>query len=381
MIYLDYAAAGPVDERVLAAMLPYYGEHFFNPSAAYTPARAVKAALNDARHRLAMCIGGKQSEIILTAGATESIFLGITGVLQHYGGRLATTPIEHAAVQGVAPADSIMLTVDHQGSIKLDQLKVAVTDDVTLVSIGYANSELGTIQPLGDIARILENIRTERRQRGVTRPLFFHTDASQAAGLLDLSISRLGVDLMTLNAGKCGGPKQVGLLWVRGGIELAPLIKGGGQERGLRGGTENVAGAVGFAMALELAGKRRKALTLQLEKLRDRLQIALQAAFPDLIVNGNQKKRLASHLHISLPGLDGERAVFALDMKGVCAATGSACAANHGLRSPVLTGAGMSPELADGSLRFSLGPATTEAEIDQAAEIIIATLKQERELS
>lgn len=377
--YLDTAAATPLDERVFAVMRPYFTENFYNPSAAYQPARLVRAAVDNARHRLAMAIGAKPNEIIMTAGASESINLAIQGVMGHYGGAIVTLPIEHPAVLSAAGQyERVYAEVDARGLLNLQSLRHAITDETTLVSIGYANNELGTVQSLRDVAELIEVVRQERRSRGVARPLYFHTDASQAAGHLDISVSRLGVDMMTLNAGKCYGPKQVGLLWSKPEITLRPLVFGGGQERGLRSGTENVPGIIGFAEALSLANNERKDESYRVRQLRDRLQEKLLTAFPDLVVNGHPKRRLPHHLHISLPGLDGERALFALDQHGIMVATGSACAANKGTRSHVLTAVEMAPELADASLRISLGKDIDEQAVNEIAEIMASVLAKER---
>ncbi|MFZ1458633.1 MAG: cysteine desulfurase family protein [Candidatus Saccharimonadales bacterium] len=380
-IYLDYAAATPLDQRVFAAMEPYLTSQYYNPSAMYDAARAVRADLEQARHRLAMAIGAKSQEIILTAGSTESINLAITGAIGQYGGRVATSRIEHSAViETVKRLGGLWIEADHRGYVTEAAVKAVITDDVTLISIGYANNELGTVQPLRAIAQLVEQIRQDRRARGVGLPLWLHTDASQAAGLLDISVSRLGVDMMTLSAGKCYGPKQVGLLWMRAGMQLRPLIDGGGQENGLRAGTENVAGAVGFAEALSFAVAKRGEESRRLAHLRDQLQRCIEDAIPGVVVNGHPKQRVSHILHVSIPDLDGERAVFALDDRGVMAATGSACAARSSTRSHVLTAIGMSDELADGSLRLSLGRQTTAGEIERACQIITDVIKQERGL-
>lgn len=378
-IYLDYAAATPLDERVFVAMRPYLTEAFYNPSAMYSAARAVRADVESARHRLAMAIGAKTNEIIFTAGATESINLAIHGVLRAIGGTVVTTPIEHPAVLAAAGHYTCrFVPVDRYGFATADALAQTIDDDTTLVSIGYANNELGTVQSLRVAAEVIASVREQRRARGLDTPIYLHTDASQAAGALDLSVARLGVDLMTLNAAKCYGPKQVGLLWLRSDMTVAPLIDGGGQERGLRSGTENVAGIVGFGEALSLSVEARKAEAHRQAVLRDKLQTQLERAVPDMVVNTHPKRRLPNFLHLSVPGLDGERAVFALDQAGVMVATGSACAANKGLRSHVLTAVGMTDELADSSIRITLGRPTTEADIDQAAQQIIAVVERER---
>ena len=375
MIYLDNAAATPVDSRVLAAMMPYFSDEFYNPSAAYLSARKVRADVEEARHTLAKLIGAKSAEIIVTAGATESINLALGGV----DGRIVTVAVEHASVLETArQRDGRILAVDSKGRISLDELGGSLTDDVTLVSVGYVNSETGVAQNMRAIAEVIQTVRNERQSRGVTTPLYLHTDASQAAGLLDLNVSRLGVDLMTLNAGKCYGPKQVGLLYIRAGIQLKPLILGGGQEMGLRSGTENVTGIIGFAKALELAEKLRGSEVKRLSELRSRLKQRLIDNLPDVRINENAKANSPAILNISVPGVDGERVVFALDEHGVQVATGSACAANKGLRSHVLTAMGLDEATVDGSLRISLGRFTTEQDIDQASQIIVDAINEQR---
>ena len=376
MIYLDNAAATPVDSRVLAAMMPYFSDEFYNPSAAYLSARKVRADVEEARHTLAKLIGAKSAEIIVTAGATESINLALGGV----DGRIVTVAVEHASVLETAgQRDGCVLAVDSKGRISLDELRSSLTDDVTLVSVGYVNSETGVVQNMRAIAEIVQAVRDERQVRGVTTPLYLHTDASQAAGLFDLNVSRLGVDLMTLNAGKCYGPKQVGLLYVRAGIHLKPLILGGGQEMGLRSGTENVTGIIGFAKALELAEKLRGSEVKRLSELRSKLKQYLINNLPDVRINENTKANSPAILNISVPGVDGERVVFGLDERGVQVATGSACAANKGVRSHVLTAMGLDEAAVDGSLRISMGRFTTEQDINQAGQIIVDVINEQRQ--
>lgn len=381
-IYLDYAAATPLDERVFEVMKPYLKEQFYNPSAQYGAATAVRRAFETARHRIAQVIGGKQQEIICTAGATESLNLAVHGVMRLTGGRVVTAGIEHTALLASAACyDHDLTPVTSRGCVTPQAVEQAITPQTSLVSIGYVNNELGVVQPLGDIAAVVARERQRRLAAGETRPIRLHTDASQAMGLLDVSVSRLGVDMMTLNAGKCYGPRQAGVLWAQGGIELSPLIYGGNQENGVRAGTENVAAVIGMAEAFANASQERKTESPRLRQLRDRLQYRLCEAFDDLVVNGHPKKRAPHILHVSLPGLDGERAVFALDQRGVMAATGSACAANKGTASHVLAAIGMDDRLINGSLRLSLGKYTTASEIDAAAEIIIETLRVERSRS
>lgn len=374
LIYLDHAAATPMDRRVLAAMQPYFSDEFYNPSSPYVPAVAVRRVYEDAKHSIASQIGGKPGEIIITAGATESINLAFSGVTGH----VVVSNIEHHSV--LASAENLDKTVvesDDRGSISADKIKSAIRPDTVLVSIALANNELGTIQPLRDISQVIKNEREARLISGNKTPIYLHSDASQGVGQLDVNVARLGVDMLTLNAGKIYGPKQVGLLWAASYVRLSPQIVGGGQERGLRSGTENVAGTVGFARALELANEHRKYESDRLSKLRDELQADLTNAFPDAVISGNQKHRLSGHLHISFPGIDGERLIFILENQGVLVATGSACAANKGTRSHVLTAIGLSDKVADGSIRITLGHLSTVENIKCAAEIIIAELKRE----
>jgi cysteine desulfurase len=376
-MYLDHAAATPVDRRVFDAMVPYFTEKFFNPSSPYLPAVTIRREYEDSKHRIAVAIGVKSDELVMTAGATESINL----IFQSVRGHIVTSNIEHQAVLSAASRHGNVAYVESDPKGVVDPAKVAaaISAETELVSIGLANSELGTIQKMRDIASIVKAERIARRERGSMTPIYLHTDASQGAGQIDITVSRLGVDAMTLNAAKMYGPKQVGLLWVSRDIRLEPLIQGGGQERGLRSGTENVAGVVGFAVALELAVSHRKSESERLTTLRDSMQETLISAFPEMVVSGNLKRRLPGHLHVSFPGIDAERLIFSLETRGVYAATGSACAANKGTRSHVLTAIGLDPSVADGSLRITLGRLSTDESIARATAIIIDTIKKEYE--
>ncbi len=376
-VYLDYAAATPVDERVLAAMQPYFCDRFYNPSSPYAPSVQVRRDVEDARHRIAQTIGVKPADVILTAGATESINLAMTAVGD---GEIITSTIEHPAVLESAKQYShTLIDVSSTGLIDVDDIVRTITPNTQLVSIGLANNELGTIQPVRRIADAIQRERDRRSQVGESRPLWLHTDASQGVGQLDMTVSRLGVDLLTLNSAKCYGPKQVGLLWRAPGVQLRPIIHGGGQEAGVRSGTENVPGVIGFATALEIAARTRNSETKRLQELRDTLQRHIESGIDIAEINGHQKKRLAGHLHVSVPGIDAERFVFMLESVGVYVATGSACAANHGTRSHVLEAVGMSAQQADGSLRLTLGRHTDDAAIEYAAEQIIIAVQSERD--
>lgn len=377
MIYLDYAAATPLDTDVHDAMVPYFFDSFFNPSSPYAPAVYARRDLESARHRLAVCIGAQTDEIILTAGATESIALAFTAA---HGGHVVTTAIEHAAViENARQYDATIVDVLPSGRVDPAAIRAAITDETQLVSVGLANSELGTVQPLKQIEEIVQAERLRRASNGNNRPIWLHSDASQGAGMLDIHVSRLGVDMVTLNAAKVYGPKQTGLLWRRAAVQLSPIVHGGGQEQGLRGGTESVANAVGFAVALEKAERMRKSENVRIATLRDRLQKRITDACADVVVSGDQKRRLAGHLHISFPGCDAERILFMLEDKSVYVATGSACAANKGTRSHVLEAIGLEPAVADGSIRITLGRDTTDEIIDSAAKEIIAAVQHEQQ--
>lgn len=377
-IYLDHAAATPLDERVLAAMQPYFSQKFFNPSSPYIPALSVRREYEAAKDEIAAIIGGKSDELVMTAGATESINIMMGSIKGH----IVTTKIEHAAVlEAVKHRDAALVEVDEKGSLKLSSLRDAIRDDTELISVGLANNEIGTVQKLRDIAELIKLVRQNRRESGNKTPLYLHTDASQGVGQIDINVARLGVDALTMNAGKIYGPKQVGLLWVSREVKLAPFIHGGGQERGVRSGTENVAGVIGFAKALQLANEHRRSEVVRLTALRDSLEAALVNAFPEAVISGNPKHRLSGHLHLSFPGIDAERIVFALESQGVYVATGSACAANKGTRSHVLTHIGLAPEVADGSIRMTLGRLSDEKNIKTAAAIMIATVRAEYERS
>ena len=374
LIYLDHAAATPMDRRVLAAMQPYFSDAFFNPSAPYSPAISVRREYAAAKGVIAQSIGVKPDELIMTAGATESINLAFSSIQGH----VVTANIEHHAVLEAAKLRSATLVAaDAHGRVSAEAVAAAIQPDTQLVSVALANNELGTIQPLRDIADLVRAERQARLARDDHTPIYLHSDASQGVGQLDVSVARLGVDLLTLNAAKVYGPKQMGLLWTASHVRLTPYIVGGGQERGLRSGTENVAGVIGFAKALELATAHRKYESKRLVQLRDSLQGTLTTAFATAVVSGNQKHRLAGHLHISFPNLDAERVLFALEMRGVLVATGSACAANKGTRSHVLNAIGLAPEVADGSLRLTLGHLSNDENIQRAGQIIIEEVTRE----
>ena len=375
-IYADNAATTRVSQSALNAMLPYFTEKFENPSAPYARARAVKSEVEQARGRIAQAMGAKPGNITFTAGATEANNLAFAAV----DGQVLCSAIEHDSVLACARThDYALLGVDSQGIVSPDTLAAAITPRTELVSIALANGEIGTIQPLRELAGVIQRERQRRLDAGDARPIWLHTDASQAACTHSLNVSSLGADLITVSAAKIYGPKQVGLLWARDGIALRPLVHGGGQEGGARSGTENTAGIVGFATALELACSERKTYARDVGKLRDLLQRELASAFPQAIVFGPRKSsmRLESLLGIAFPGIEARRLVIALDRRGVSVGTGAACAASKMKTSHVLEAIGAPDEALDASLRITLGRSTTREQVTRAAELIIETVKAE----
>lgn len=365
MIYLDHAAATPLDPEVLQAMQPYFAEQFYNPSASYMPAQQVRAALEQARADVAAELGARSSEIIFTAGGTESDNLAITGVMSRFpDANVVVSAIEHDAVlESARQFNCSAALVTEEGRVDIGDLVARIDDSTVLVSVMYANNEVGSLQPLRDISHNLMDIRDARRRAGNTLPLYLHTDACQAANYLDLHVSRLGVDLMTLNGGKIYGPKQSGILYVSSRVKLQPLIRGGGQERGLRSGTENVAACIGFAKALQLVQARRHDEAKRLSELRDLTFGLIEEKLPAAIINGSRKHRLPNNIHLTLPGQDNERLLVELDERGILAAAGSACAASSDTPSHVLKAMGIADSDAQASLRLTMGRATSEADI------------------
>lgn len=366
--YFDYAAATPLDERVLAAMQPFWTEQFYNPSATYAPAREVAVALEKARATVAHWLGARPAEVIFTAGGTEANNLAVHGVMQRFpDANIVVSAVEHDAVLHPAARYAHRLApVAADGLVDLEKLSQTIDDQTVLVSIMYANNEVGTVQPIKHIAQLVKDVREERRRQGNSLPLYVHTDACQASNYLDIHVARLGVDLLTLNGGKMYGPKQSGVLYVKAGLELQPQILGGGQESGLRSGTENVAACVGLAAALDLAQGERHEQVERMQQLQSYFLEALAAHVPQAVVNGSLKKRLPNNVHITLPGTDNERILLELESAGVLAAAGSACSASNEEPSHVLRAMGLSDADAQASLRFTMGRQTNRAAIDQA---------------
>ncbi len=387
-IYLDHAATTPIDPRVLEAMQPYFTTEYANPSSVYGAARATRFAVESSRATIADTLGAKPTEIIFTGGGTESDNLAIQGVLRaHPGAHWVTSAIEHDAVLGcIEPMrrsghEAAVVPVSDKGIVDTERLRAAVTDATVLVSLMLANNEIGTIQPVVDTARMIADIRDDRHRRGIGLPIYLHTDACQAAGYLDLHVSRTNVDLMTINGSKIYGPKGSGLLYVRHGVILEPLVYGGGQERGRRSGTENVAGIVGLAAALKLAARERETESRRLSQFRDGLNAKLHELIPGIILNGDLKHRLPNNLNFMIPGADGEALVLYLDKAGIMASTGSACSSGDLEPSHVLLALGRTTTEADASLRLTFGRSTDDRVIGRVIQELPKIVERVRELA
>ena len=377
-IYLDHAATTPLRPEVLEAMLPYFDQEFGNPSSVYGAGRRAHQALDQARDTVADLLGAKSEEIIFTSGGSEAANLAIKGVAWAYqtkGKHIITSAIEHHAVldavlwlkqQGF---EVTILPVDEEGFVDPQSVQEALRGDTILVSIMHANNEVGTIQPIEEIGAIV-------RAHGA----FFHTDAVQTAGILDLDVAELNVDLLSLSAHKFYGPKGVGALYVRKGVRLDPLIHGGAQEKRRRAGTENVAGIVGLAKAFELAQAERGEVTRHLIQLRDQLLQGLQA-IPHTKVNGSLERRLPNNVNVCFQFIEGESLLLNLDLKGIAGSSGSACTSGSLDPSHVLLAMGLSHEIAHGSLRLTLGRENTQDQVTYVLEEIPIIVERLRAMS
>jgi len=370
-VYLDYAAATPLDPAVQKVMQPYFSDDFYNPSAAYLAAKKTRKAIDLARSNVAKILGARPSEVVFTAGASEANNLAIFGAATAYPkSHFVFSSLEHESVSGpmhelnARGNKTSEVKPNKAGIVAADQVIKAVNEKTVLVSVMYANNEIGTIQPLKEIASGLAKLKRQRLKSGNKLPLYFHTDAAQAANFLDLHVSRLGVDMMSLNGGKIYGPKQSGILFVSRYVKLKPLIYGGGQEMGLRSGTENIANIIGFAKALELAQQLKSAENKRLQVLQSEFIRRLQASIPSIMINGSTTKRLPNNVHVTIPNSDNERLIFGLDSLGIQCAAGSACSASKDEPSHVLKAIGLSDKLAQASLRFTMGRQTTKNDIN-----------------
>lgn len=372
MIYLDHAAATPVLAKVLEAMKPYFLDEFFNPSSAYLPAKKVNADYEAAKGEIAHAIGAKGNDIIITAGATEANNLAFTAISSN--AKVLYLKTEHDSVRNPARQfDYEEIEVDKNGRIVLDDLKKKISENTEMISVALANNELGTIQPLAEIASLIREIRIERMQKKNPHPLFLHSDASQAMNLLDINVARLGVDLLTLNAAKVYGPKGVGALYVAHDVRLKPVTLGGGQENGLRSGTQNVPGVIGFAVALKNA---KEHLNGNRKKYAEMRKVLLNEVKDYELIN--KKYSLDNFVVLCFDGLDAERLIYALEDRGVYVSTGAACAASKGVRSHVLMAIGLTESEIAGSLRITLGETNTLEQIHEAAKIINEVVEAEK---
>ena len=378
-IYLDYAATTPTDKRVVEAMAPYWGEIFGNPASPHAFGQEAHAAVEEARMGIAAFLGAKPAEIVFTSGGTESDNFAIKGVAlanRKRGDHIVTSAIEHHAV--LESCHSLkregfrvtFLPVDGDGLVDPAAVTGAITDKTILVSIMHANNEIGTIQPIAEIGRLV-------RERGV----YFHTDAVQSFGHLPLTAEELQVDLLSASAHKLYGPKGVGMLYVREGTRMVPFMDGGGQEKGRRSSTVNVPGVVGFGKAAALARASLAEEGARIAALRDRFIQGVFARIDGVRLNGHPTRRLPNNINLAVEGVEGEGMVLSLDMLGIACSTGSACSSSSVETSHVLTAIGLPRNFVHGSLRFSLGRFTTEQEIDTVLETLPQVVKRLRSLS
>ena len=359
-IYLDHAATTPVRTEVADAMREAFPAANYNPSSLHAEGRRARAVLEDARERIASLLGAARNEIIFTSSGTEADNLALLGVARgaQRGAHVVTTAIEHHAVTAALDelaeegVGATVLPVDRNGRVDAMQFASALQPNTVLASVMYANNEVGTVQPIAELAAIA-------RQRGV----FFHTDAVQAPSWLSIDVGELGVDLLALSAHKCHGPKGVGLLYVRAGVPMASILYGGGQEFGRRPGTQNVAGIAGMARALELAALERNEQNGRVAALRDRLEAGICATIPDVRING-AAPRLANNLNVSFAGIESRTLLIALDLAGIAVSAGSACTSGDLEPSHVLAAMDLESPWREGAIRFSLGAGTTPSQID-----------------
>jgi len=378
-IYLDYAATTPTHPDVVKAMLPYFTEAFGNPSSIYSYGQEAKGAIEEARVKVASLISARGEEIVFTSGGTEADNFAIKGVAfanERKGNHIITSPIEHHAVTETCSFLKrrgfriTYLPVDGYGMVDPDDVRKAITDKTILISVMRANNEMGTIEPIAEIARIA-------REAGV----YFHTDAVQAVGHIPVDVNELGVDLLSMSAHKLYGPKGVGALYIRKGTKLTPFMHGGEQERRRRASTENVPGTVGFGKAAELARQEMSKEAERLTSLRDRLVKGLLERIDHTHLNGHPIIRLPNNVNVSVDFVEGESMLLTLDLEGICASTGSACSSSSLEPSHMLLAIGLSHEQAHGSLRFSLGKWTTEEDIERVLDVLPGVVAKLRAMS
>ncbi|HHY90757.1 MAG TPA: cysteine desulfurase NifS [Clostridiales bacterium] len=378
-IYLDYAATTPVKKEVLEEMLPYFCEKFGNPSTIYSYGREGKQALDLARDRIAKALGAKQDEIYFTSGGSESDNWAIKGIAfanRDKGNHIITTKIEHHAVLHACEAlekegfEVTYLNVDQYGLIDLEELKNAITDKTILITIMFANNEIGTVQPIKEVGQIARE-----------KKIYFHTDAVQAFGNVKINVEDLNIDLLSISAHKIYGPKGVGALYIRKGVKIAPFIHGGAQERRRRAGTENVPGIVGFGKAAELAVQNIDKHIEHQKRLRDKLIKGILDKIDYVRVNGHPEQTIPGTVNFAFEFIEGESLLLSLDMIGVCCSSGSACTSGSLDPSHVLMAIGLPHEIAHGSLRITIGDFTTEEDIDYVLEELPKIVDRLRKMS
>lgn len=377
--YLDYAATTPARPEVVEAMRPYFTEAFGNPSTIYSYGQEAKGAVEAARAKIARLLNAREEEIVFTSGGTEADNFALTGVAYAGEGKkdhIITSAVEHHAVLEAAKflekrgVKVTYLPVDEHGFVDPDDVRKALTAKTALISVMHANNEVGTIEPIEEIGRIA-------REAGV----YFHTDAVQTVGHIGVDVEKLGVNLLSLSGHKLYGPKGIGALYIRKGTRITPFMHGGEQEKRRRAGTENVPGIVGLGVAAELGQGEMDEEAVRLSQLRDRLAQGLQERIEHIHFNGHPVKRLPNNVNICVGFVEGESMVLNLDLEGLCASTGSACSSASLEPSHVLSALGLPPELAHGSLRFTLGKWTTDKDIDRVLEVLPRIVAKLRAMS
>jgi cysteine desulfurase len=392
-IYFDHSATTPVDPEVFRAMKPYLSNEFGNASSLHSFGQRARAAVETAREEAAKFLACEPKEIIFTSGATESNNLAILGFVRRARGldpkrkiHVITSAIEHPSVLEVCrelKKEEVMVTylpVSRVGLVRLEDVKKAIRPETLLVSIMYVNNEVGTIQPIKEISRVIKGANAGR---GKEDKIYFHTDAVQAANFCDCRVDFLGVDMLSLSAHKIYGPKGVGILFVRRGTPLWPIFFGGHQEQGLRSGTENVAGIVGIGGALKMLNQKSKIKNqnLKIKKLRDQLVKGILRKIPNAILNGDLKQRVAGNANFCFENVEGESILLMLDMEGVAISTGSACSSGSLEPSHVLTAMGVPPEVTHGSLRLTLGKENSEKDVAWLLNVLPGIIKKLRDIS
>ena len=384
IVYMDHAGTTPMAPEVLRAMTPYFTQLFGNPSSIHTVGQEARYALDDARERVARALNCRPREVVFTGGGTESDNAAIVGVataLQETGKHIVTSSVEHHAVLHTCQHleslgfEVTYLPVDSDGIVQPDAVLGAITPQTTLVSVMYANNEIGVVNPIPQISAAVKSRASE-----LSRTILLHTDAVQAAGYLDLDVRKLGVDLLSLSGHKFHGPKGTGVLFIRRGAPFLPYILGGGQERERRSGTENIPGIVGLSVALETANGQRETNSRHCAALRDRIVQQVLARVPGSRLNGHSTQRLPNNANFSFSGIEGEPILLGLDMAGIAASSGSACSSGSLEPSHVLLALGQSAEVARGSLRLTLGKDNTEEEVEYLLEVLPDLVERLRQL-